>query len=60
MELRIAAFEFSSPAAPSPAPLRAGSTTRRPFASTRFVFVTCAVEIEGDAPLIAFAEPADD
>ena len=53
MELRLAHIESTEIARPTPRAL-----PRR--AETPFVFVTYAVEIEGEAPLIFIAEAVDD
>ncbi len=42
------------------APVRSLRTARRATPAARFVFVTYAVEIEGDAPLYFCAEGTDD
>lgn len=54
MELRFAHIESSEIARPTRA--RADKNVCAP----RFLFVTYAVEIEGEAPLIAVAEAVDD
>ena len=58
MEPRLAEIEskpFTAPAARGP---RAAG--RAPMTRSNFAFVNYAVEIEGDAPLIALAEAVDD
>ena len=54
MELRLAEIEFETPATHGRRAVRTGS------APSRVVFVTYAVEIEGEAPLIFIAEAVDD
>lgn len=53
MELRLAEIEFETPA------MRGRRADRNVFVPSRFLFVTYAVEIEGEAPLIFVAEAAD-
>lgn len=57
MELRLSEISFEHPAA-SPRIRRVASPA--PALATRFVFVTYAFEIEGEAPLILCAEAVDD
>ena len=55
MELRLAEIKHGEQTFLS-VPRRASNDVRAP----RFLFVTYAVEIEGEAPLIAVAEAVDD
>jgi len=57
MELRLAEIKSSSHEAAFASALRAGVVTRT---VSRFAFITWAVEIEGEAPLIAWSEAVDD
>ena len=55
MELRLAEIELTSTTQ-----TRAAFRVPRSMVRPTFAFITYAVEIEGEAPLIAFAESVDD